>query len=82
MLSVVRLISESKEWHHFKSFAEIMPIIPLKIFKLNMKLSNQLNLMYETGSVDTQVQILTIIFYYSSRVLCSIRSEINKKAIC
>ena len=36
MLSAVRLISESKEWHHFKSKAEIMPIIPLKFFKLNL----------------------------------------------
>ena len=27
---------ESKELHHFKSAAEIMPIIPLKIFKLNL----------------------------------------------
>ena len=27
-----------------------------------MQLSNQLNLMYETDSVDTQVQILTDIF--------------------
>ena len=28
-----------------------------------MELSNQLNLMYETDSVDTEVQILTDIFY-------------------
>ena len=39
--------------------AEIMAIIPLKIFKLNLCISNKLNLMYETDSVDTQVQILT-----------------------
>ena len=47
-----------------------------------MQLSNQLNLMYETDSVDTQVQILTNNFFISSRLLCSIRSEINKKATC
>ena len=38
---------------------EIMPIIPLKTLKINlMQLSNQLNLMYGTDSVDTQVLIL------------------------
>ena len=47
-----------------------------------MQLSNQLNLMYETDSVNTQVQILTDNFLTSSRLLFSIRSEINKKATC
>ena len=44
-----------------------------------MQLSNQLNLMYETDSVDTQVQILTdnFLLHLQFRLLCSIRSEIN-----
>ena len=33
-----------------------------------MQLSNQLNLMYETDSVDTQVEILTDNFLLFSRV--------------
>ena len=39
-----------------------------------MQLSNQLNLMYETESVDTQVQILTDNFLLAleCRLLCSI----------
>ena len=52
-----------------------------------MQLSNQLNLMYETDSVDTQVQIPTnfctkVQIFTRSRLLCSIRSEINKKVTC
>ena len=56
-----------------------MPIIPLNFFKLNLFDSNQLNLMYETDSVDTQVKILSDHFLLAleSRLLCSIGNEIK-----
>ena len=39
--------------------------------------------MYETDSVDTEVQILTDKFLLDlNSILCSIRNEINKKAAC
>ena len=62
--------------------AEIMPIIPLKIKKKKLtQLSNQLNLMYETDSVDTQVQILTDNFLLAL-TLVNAGSKINKNAKC
>ena len=45
-----------------------------------MQLSYQLNLMYETDSVKTSTN--SDRFFASSRLLCSIRSEINKKTTC
>ena len=55
-----------------------------QIFQIKlMQLSNRLNLMYETDSVDTQVQIQTDNFLLAlDSILCSIRSETNKKSTC
>ena len=60
----ISLIKHFKELHHFKSMAEIMPInYSLENFQIKlMQLSNQRNLMCETESVYTHVQILTFIF--------------------
>ena len=59
MRSPARLISESKECTfqiNGRNYGNYSPDnFQIKL----MQLSNQLNLMYETQSVDTQVQILT-----------------------
>ena len=64
--------------------AEIMPIYysPENFQIKLMQLSDQLNLMCETESVNTHVQILTVIFFINSGLLCSIRSQINNNVTC
>ena len=47
-----------------------------------MQLSNHLNLMYETDSVDTQVQIVTENSLLALDTFALIGREINKKATC
>ena len=51
----------------------------MKVNDLLMQLSNQLNLMYETDSVDTQVQILTDNFLLALDSCAKLEMELIKR---